>query len=248
MDQNYSILFTDNATQSKTTTPSEIRVCVPTNSNEPQSPLDNTNETKSPPEETSNGLTPVAKSPSAAASNSQPPSESPPEPVERIIEVQLIDREEKKRRLLSKFASIKDDDEDTFMSADHMFVRGIPRANEPSRVVQSIVTRFNSTETCSSADAVPSRRFDSRQTLKFTTKNIFGQTFDNHEEVEMRSGVPWTVTSRRVKFRISSLSRDVPFEMPNHHKGFIVDEGLRDGKNAESLLHFLEKCVIKNQN
>lgn len=134
-----------------------------------------------------------------------------------------------------------------------MFVRGIPRGmNEPSRVVSSIVTRFNSTETCS--PSTTEARFDSRRTLKFQTKNIFGQTFDhNTENIEMRGsggggGVPWTVTSRRIKFRISSLSRDVPIEMPNLHKGFIVDEGIRDGKNAESLLHFLEKCVIKNQN
>uniref|UniRef100_A0A336MX37 CSON006730 protein n=1 Tax=Culicoides sonorensis TaxID=179676 RepID=A0A336MX37_CULSO len=168
-------------------------------------------------------------------------------------------------------------------SIDHMFVRGVPRTRSSNnRTFSRIVTRFNSTETGSQSTETFSSSSSSRveeisekstsdhekskRSMKFSSlkSSLFGKSFDNDDgdsEVTLRHhGTPWSSlassssTVKRMKFRISSLSRDVPPEAPDLHTGFIMDEAIKlasqngMGSKGKSLLQFLENCVIKNQN
>lgn len=154
---------------------------------------------------------------------------------------------------------------------NHMFVRGVPRTRSTtSHSFTRIISRFNSTET---TETVRQERITSqngteeksKRNFKFSNlkSSIFGKSFDNQDGIEdyetflPKPHAPWSssVESKRIKFRISSLSRDVPFEAPDLHTGFIMDEAIkiasqngRGDSKGNSLLQLLEKCIIKNQN
>lgn len=143
---------------------------------------------------------------------------------------------------------------------DHMFVRGVPRTrSSTNHTFTRIVSRFNSTETQSTIVSTSSEK-PKRNNFKFSSlkSSLFGKSFDNDDgdiDATRNPNAPWSAscTSKRMKFRISSLSRDVPLEAPDLHTGFIMDETLKieDGKGitkGRSLLQFLEKCIVKNQN
>lgn len=154
---------------------------------------------------------------------------------------------------------------------NHMFVRGVPRTRTTtSHSFTRIVSRFNSTETSESSHkqqitSQSTTEEKPKRDFKFSSlkSSIFGKSFDNDDgiddsEVTLRKPhAPWSAsaTSKRMKFRISSLSRDVPLEAPDLHTGFIMDEAIKIATENErginkgnSLLQFLEKCIIKNQN
>lgn len=52
-------------------------------------------------------------------------------------------------------------------------------------------------------------------------------------------GVPWTVTTKRTKFRVNQMSRDVPVGSPNTHQAFNLEDAANTTKDC--LLHLLEK-------
>lgn len=161
---------------------------------------------------------------------------------------------------------------------NHMFVRGVPRTRSTTNhTFTRIISRFNSTETSSqsSTEFVHEQQLTSqtettnddklKRNFKISSlkSSIFGKSFDNDDGTEesevilRKPHAPWSasVASKRMKFRISSLSRDVPLEAPDLHTGFIMDEAIKMATENErgiskgrSLLQFLEKCIIKNQN
>lgn len=198
------------------------------------------------------------------------PKEVPSSTKPRIVEIR---REIKPLPLPPSFfeRSLTDMDE----QINHMFVRGVPRTRSTTNhTFTRIISRFNSTETSSQTteivhDVVTSQssRDDdekSKRNFKFSSlkSSLFGKSFDNDDGEESvvtmrKPHAPWSasVASKRMKFRISSLSRDVPFEAPDLHTGFIMDEAIKIATENErgiskgkSLLQFLEKCIIKNQN
>lgn len=50
---------------------------------------------------------------------------------------------------------------------------------------------------------------------------------------------PWPVTSRRTKFRVTQMSRDVPVGSPNTHQNVFLEEAVNTTKDC--LLHLLDK-------
>lgn len=196
-------------------------------------------------------------------------SEAPqlgPSTIPRIVEIR---REIKPLPLPPSFfeTSLSEMDE----QINHMFVRGVPRTRSTtSHSFTRIISRFNSTET---TETVHQQRITSqnvteeksKRNFKFSNlkSSIFGKPFDNQDGTEEsetslpKPHAPWSssVESKRIKFRISSLSRDVPFEAPDLHTGFIMDEAIKIASNngrgdskGNSLLQLLEKCILKNQN
>lgn len=175
---------------------------------------------------------------------------------ERIVSVEQTGRKfEQRRNFLQRLASIEDEWIDD--SSDHMFIRGIPKPNTNfNKMVKQIVTRFNGSLGTPSVETKTQLFADTRTTTSVTFSSarskLMAKAVENATEIE-RSRMPWTA-DRRMKFRISSLSRDVPVEQPDLHREFVMDETIRlatnqsSAKGAESLLHFLEKCIVKNQN
>lgn len=53
------------------------------------------------------------------------------------------------------------------------------------------------------------------------------------------SSVPWPITNRRTKFRVTQLSRDVPIGSPDSHQTIFLEEAANNTKDC--LLHLLEK-------
>lgn len=53
------------------------------------------------------------------------------------------------------------------------------------------------------------------------------------------SSAPWPITSRRTKFRVTQLSRDVPVGSPDSHQTIFLEEAANNTKDC--LLHLLEK-------
>lgn len=129
---------------------------------------------------------------------------------------------------------------------DHMFVRGVPKKGSTNNhLFSKIVSRFNSVELCENnitkIEICEENSFtnESGRRLKFSNlkSSMFRQAVDNDDESEENlkiRNVPWITTNRRIKFRISSLSRDVPIEAPNLHKGFIVNETFRSFDEKKS--------------
>lgn len=54
-----------------------------------------------------------------------------------------------------------------------------------------------------------------------------------------QSSVPWPITNRRTKFRITQMSRDVPIGSPDTHQTIFLEETANSTKDC--LLHLLEK-------
>lgn len=180
---------------------------------------------------------------------------------ERIIEVvQTGQKFVKQKILLQRFPSIEDEWLDN--SSDHMFVKGIPKPNSNNKkVVKQIVSKFNCSLDSTSVETKRHVFAETRTTTissssslsssKLLAKALEQNNYKNGVEEQHR--MPWA-SERRTNFRISSLSRDVPFDKPNLHKEFNIDETIKlaseqsNIKGAKSLLHFLEKCIVKNQN
>lgn len=58
------------------------------------------------------------------------------------------------------------------------------------------------------------------------------------------ASVPWPITNRRTKFRITQLSRDVPIGSPDSHQTVFLEEAANSTKDC--LLHLLEKYNSKD--
>lgn len=166
---------------------------------------------------------------------------------------------ERTRNLLEMFPPIEDELDDK--SGEHMFIKGIPKpSTDNNKAVKKIITRFNSSSDSGTIETKRQIFAETRTTVTSSTlsnkrNKMLIKTFEqnNVDEVEHRR-VPWA-SEKRIKFRISSLSRDVPTEKPDLHKEFMMEETImlttnhQSGtKGAKSLLHFLEKCIVKNQN
>lgn len=52
-------------------------------------------------------------------------------------------------------------------------------------------------------------------------------------------GAPWPITTKRTKFRVTQMSRDVPMNSPNTHQTVFLEEAVTTTKDC--LLHLLEK-------
>lgn len=178
---------------------------------------------------------------------------------ERIITItQTGQTFEKRKHFLQRFPSIEDEWLDN--EGEHMFVKGIPKPNNDSKkVVKQIISKFNTSLDSSLIET--KRKFYAKTRKSTVTSGSFSRnkmmvkTFEgsNGNEIEPPR-IPWAA-ERRINFRISSFSRDVPrSEQPDLHKEFKMDETIKivneqsSTKGAKSLLHFIEKSIVKNQN
>lgn len=59
------------------------------------------------------------------------------------------------------------------------------------------------------------------------------------------ASVPWPITNRRTKFRITQLSRDVPYGSPDSHRTIFLEEAANTTKDC--LLHLLDKYNDKKE-
>lgn len=61
----------------------------------------------------------------------------------------------------------------------------------------------------------------------------------NYISTSISPSLPWSITNRRAKFRITQMSRDVPIGSPDSHQTVFLDEAAHTTKDC--LLHLLEK-------
>lgn len=66
---------------------------------------------------------------------------------------------------------------------------------------------------------------------------------DSSHSVTIHQSTPWPITTRRTKFRITQLSRDVPIGSPDSHQTIFLEEAANTTKDC--LLHLLDKYNTK---
>lgn len=102
--------------------------------------------------------------------------------------------------------------------------------DEIPSVFKKVVTATSLTEKTSQLAASLGNRLNSTSVSTSSSGSTSPCTF---------SSVPWTMTNRRTKFRVTQLSRDVPVGSPDSHQTIFLEEAANTTKDC--LLQLLEK-------
>lgn len=124
--------------------------------------------------------------------------------------------------------------------ADSILSERLKLLDETPSLSQKFDETRNGVTTASSSSKSSTIHRNSKLSSTSTTTTTTTASSSTNGGTENATSAPWPVTTKRTKFRITQMSRDVPMYSPNTHQTVFLDEEAVN-TTKDCLLHLLEK-------